>query len=395
MSNRKVKYSFVLPVYNGLTYLETCIKTVISQNYEDCELVIVDDCSTDGTREYLRDLDDERIKVVFQERNLGAIGNFSDAINYASGEWVMFLGVDDGLQSYFFELADKLTDICEREKLRVIASSRAHFFWEGAAELQGKKAVQYTARKEFSILNSQKEVYLALFGAQAYFELPQMYSNSLFHKTLIEEAKGKQGGDLFVTIPPDANLASIALSLEPKYLKSFIPLGWVGTSSSRTEYPGKDSDDNGVISDGITFKLVAGKPALGSLCIYLWNALLSTSSLRADSKNKRLESRFFKVLLLSSACAELRKRGVINQRKELFDNVLAYNSISPALIKILSYPIGLVASYLFFQRRVINKVKNIIMPSYQVKLNRFEGISMQKESEHINRNISNVLGRDK
>ncbi|WP_219079250.1 glycosyltransferase family 2 protein [Vibrio parahaemolyticus] len=131
MNNEKVKYSFVLPVYNGLEYLPTCINTVINQNYTDYELIIVDDCSTDGTRDYLSQLEHPNIKVVFQERNLGAIGNFSDAINYASGEWLMFLGVDDGLQYYFFELADKLTTICNAQELRVIASSRAHYFWEG------------------------------------------------------------------------------------------------------------------------------------------------------------------------------------------------------------------------------------------------------------------------
>jgi len=190
-------------------------------------------------------------------------------------------------------------------------------------------------------------------------------------------------------------LAAIALSIESKYLKSFIPLGWVGTSSSRTEYPGKDSDDNGVISDGITFKLVAGKPALGSLCIYLWNALLSTSRLREDSQNNLLESRFFKVLLLSSACAELRKRGVLAKRKALFDNVLSYNSVSPMLIKMLSFPVGMVASCFFFQRRVVNKLKNFIMPSYQIKLDRFEGISMLNESINISNNISSVLEMNK
>lgn len=395
MSDNKVKYSIILPIYNGYEYLSTCIDTVINQGYSNYELIIVDDCSTDGTLDYLESIKHDRIKIIYQKENRGAIGNFSDAIKYSSGEWVMFLGVDDGLQSYFFELADKLTQICEKEKLRVIASSRAHFFWDGAAKLHGDKAVQYTARSEFSILNSRKELYLSLFGAQAYFELPQMYCNSLFHASLVNEAIQKQGGNLFSTVPPDANLAAIALSLEEKYLKSFVPLGWVGTSSSRTGYAGKDSDENGLISDGINFNPIAGKPTLGSLCLYLWNALLSTSNLREDSKNKLLESRFFKVLLLSSACAELRKRGVINKRKELFDNVLAYNSISPVLVKILSYPVGLVASYLFFQKRVINKAKNIIMPSYQVKLNRFEGISMQKESENINKSISSVLGRDK
>lgn len=395
MENKKVKYSFILPVYNGLEYLPTCINTVTSQNYDDYELIIVDDCSTDGTREYLWALENEHIKVVYQEENLGAIGNFADAITYASGEWVMFLGVDDGLQSYFFELADKLTNICNKEKLRVIASSRAHFFWEGAAKLHGDKVVQYTARKEFSILDSRKEVYLALFGAQAYFELPQMYCNSLFHTSIITEAREKQGGTLFSTIPPDANLVAIALSLEPKYLKSFIPLGWVGTSSSRTEYPGKDCDEDGFISDGINYNLVAGNPAVGSLCLYLWNALLSTCSLREASTNNFLRSRPFKVLVLSSAYSELRKRGVISKRRELFNQILDYNDISSVIVVCFSYVIGSISSFLFFQRRVLNKIKNIFMQSYQIKLNRVEDICMLEESHKINEKISGVLDRNK
>ncbi|AYO05731.1 glycosyltransferase family 2 protein [Vibrio parahaemolyticus] len=393
MNNEKVKYSFVLPVYNGLEYLPTCINTVINQNYTDYELIIVDDCSTDGTRDYLSQLEHPNIKVVFQERNLGAIGNFSDAINYASGEWLMFLGVDDGLQYYFFELADKLTTICNAQELRVIASSRAHYFWEGAAKLQGDKAVQFTARKEFSILSSKKEVYLALCGAQPYFELPQMYCNSLFHSSIVKEAREKQSGSLFSTIPPDANLAAIALSLESKYLKSFIPLGWVGTSSSRTEYPGKDSDENGNISEGINYSLVAGKPALGSLCIYIWNALLSTELLRESADNEFLRSRVFKYFILSSAYAELRKRGVISKRKDLFDRIVSYNEVSFGAVILISYLIGCFSSVFFFQRRVINKIKNTVMPSYQIKLDRFEGICMVKESIKINKKVSRMLER--
>jgi glycosyltransferase involved in cell wall biosynthesis len=389
------KYSIILPIYNGLKYLHTCINTVTSQDYENYELIIVDDCSKDGTREYLSMLDNMRIKIIYQKENLGAIGNFSNAIKYASGEWLMFLGVDDGLQSYFFELADRLTDLCDREGLRVIASSRAHFFWEGAAKLRGDKAVQYTARKEFSILNSRKEIYLALVGAQAYFELPQMYCNSLFHRTLIEEAIDKQGGNLFSTIPPDANLAAIALSLESSYLKSFIPLGWVGTSSSRTEYPGKDSDENGFISEGITYTPSVGKPALGSLCIYFWNALLSTNSLRHESYNRFLDSRLFKVMLFSSAHAELRKRNVLNERQSLFNDVLAYNKISPSLVAALSYPLGAISYYLSYQRRVINKIKNNFMHSYQIKRKRFDGICMLKESQELDSKLSKVLGRCK
>ncbi|OOF13193.1 hypothetical protein BZG84_16000, partial [Salinivibrio sp. PR932] len=253
MKKETVKYSIILPVYNGLDYIENCVNTIITQDYNDYELIIVDDCSNDGTREYLKEIDNPNIKVVFQEENLGAIGNFSSAISFATGSWVIFLGVDDGLQSYFFDLADRLTNICERKGLRIIASSRAHYFWEGASKLHGNKAIQYTAREEFSVLDSNKEIFLSLLGAQAYFELPQMYSNSLFHRSLLVEAKEKQNGNLFLTVPPDVNLATIGLTLEKKYLKSFIPLGWVGTSSSATKYRGKDSDDDGVIFNNIRY----------------------------------------------------------------------------------------------------------------------------------------------
>lgn len=395
MNNGNVRYSLILPVYNGLEYLPTCINTVISQNYTDYELIIVDDCSTDGTREYLSQIKHPNIKLVFQEKNLGAIGNFSDAINHASGDWLMFLGVDDGVQTYFFELADILTNICKKEKLRVIASSRAHFFWGDVAKQRGNKVIQFTARKEFSILNSKKEALLALFGVQAYFELPQMYCNSLFHKSLISDAKEKQDGNIFLTVPPDANLAAIALSLESRYLKSFIPLGWIGTSSCRADYPGKDSDENGRILDGINYNLEAGKPSINSLVLFFWNALLSTESLRDPTKNKLMKSQFFKLIILSSAYSELRKRGGIQKRKYLFDKLVAFNKISYLFIVPFSYFIGSLSFLLSYQRRILNKIKNMYMKSYHIKLKQHDDICMFNESQKINEKLSKIISLDK
>ncbi|MGR5208778.1 glycosyltransferase family 2 protein [Vibrio sp. PNB23_22_7] len=391
MNNEKVKYSFVLPVYNGLEYLPTCINTVINQNYANYELIIVDDCSTDGTRDYLSQLEHPNIKVVFQEKNLGAIGNFSDAINYATGEWLMFLGADDGLQTYFFEIAEVLTDICKKEKLRVIGSSRAHFFWGDVSKARNNKIVQFTARKEFSILSSKKESFLTLIGAQAYFELPQMYCNSMFHCSLISEAKEKQRGHVFLTVPPDANLAAIAMSLEPKYLKSFIPLGWVGTSACRSDYPGKDSDANGYISDGVSYKREAGKPSINSLVLFYWNALLSAELLIDLDDNEFLRSRLFKYVILSSAYSELRKKAVLIKRKDLFDKLVENNKLSFGIIIPLSYIVGGFSALFSFQRRVVNKIKNIFMPSYQLKLERFDGACMFEESLRISEKLSNIL----
>ncbi|ODP99259.1 glycosyltransferase family 2 protein [Salinivibrio sp. DV] len=394
MKKEIVKYSVILPVYNGIDYIENCINTIINQDYDDYELIIVDDCSNDGTREYLKEIEHPNINIVFQKENLGAIGNFSSAISFATGNWVIFLGVDDGLQSYFFDLADRLTNICERKGLRIIASSRAHYFWEGASKLHGNKAVQYTAREEFSVLDSNKEIFLSLLGAQAYFELPQMYSNSLFHRSLLVEAKEKQDGHLFLTVPPDVNLAAIGLTLEKKYLKSFIPLGWVGTSSSATKYRGKDSDDNGVIFDQIRYDILAGKPSLGSLVIYLWNALLCTKNLRNESKNRLYKTQFFKIFVFSSAMAELRKRRVLRERKPLFDMLLSRNELREFPIFSLSFLIGVFSFMIFNYRRVKNKIKNVFKPSFHIKLERKDSMCMLKESQRIAKNLESVIKKD-
>ena len=63
------KISVILPVYNGGTYLKLSVESVLNQYYEDFELLILDDCSNDGSREYLDGLSDKRIVYFKKYRN--------------------------------------------------------------------------------------------------------------------------------------------------------------------------------------------------------------------------------------------------------------------------------------------------------------------------------------
>lgn len=69
--------SLVMPTYNGGDYLKEAVRSVLSQSYQDWELLISDDGSKDGTRDFLASLQDPRIKVFFQEKNLGIFGNLN------------------------------------------------------------------------------------------------------------------------------------------------------------------------------------------------------------------------------------------------------------------------------------------------------------------------------
>ena len=90
-----VKISILMPTYNGMKYLEHAIGSVLSQEYRDWELIISDDGSTDGTRDYLAALNDPRIVVHFQARNLNIFGNLNFLFSQAKGEIVQILCQDD------------------------------------------------------------------------------------------------------------------------------------------------------------------------------------------------------------------------------------------------------------------------------------------------------------
>ncbi|MUL16629.1 glycosyltransferase family 2 protein [Aliivibrio fischeri] len=91
------KVSILMTAYNCINYIDQAVKSVLSQSYLDFELCIVDDCSTDGTREYLSALKHNKIKVYYNEYNMGYLNSFNFILNMASGEFITFLDGDDYL----------------------------------------------------------------------------------------------------------------------------------------------------------------------------------------------------------------------------------------------------------------------------------------------------------
>jgi glycosyltransferase involved in cell wall biosynthesis len=92
-----MKISIVMPTYNGLKYIKEAIDSVLAQNFTDWELIISDDGSKDGTRDYLKGLTDPRIKAHLQRQNLGIFGNLNFLFKEAQAELTQILCQDDYL----------------------------------------------------------------------------------------------------------------------------------------------------------------------------------------------------------------------------------------------------------------------------------------------------------
>lgn len=91
--------SICIPTYNGEEYLRECLDSALYQTYYNTEILIVDDCSSDGTiaiaQEYAA-LDD-RVRIVQNKKNAGLVGNWENCIREAKGDWLKFLFQDDVL----------------------------------------------------------------------------------------------------------------------------------------------------------------------------------------------------------------------------------------------------------------------------------------------------------
>lgn len=87
--------SIITPSYNTAQYISETIQSVLNQTYQNWEMIIVDDCSTDNTDEVVAGFADSRIRYLKNESNSGAAFSRNRALQEAKGKWVAFLDSDD------------------------------------------------------------------------------------------------------------------------------------------------------------------------------------------------------------------------------------------------------------------------------------------------------------
>jgi glycosyltransferase involved in cell wall biosynthesis len=88
--------SVVMCAYNTRPYIEQAVRSVLQQTFECWELIISDDASTDGTREWLQRLRDHpKVRLFFQPKNIGYVANKNFAFEQASGEYITQNDSDD------------------------------------------------------------------------------------------------------------------------------------------------------------------------------------------------------------------------------------------------------------------------------------------------------------
>lgn len=115
------KVSIIMPVYNGEKFVRRSIDSILNQTYKGWELIVVNDASSDNSIEVINEyLNNDRIKLVNNEVNLGPAGTRNSGIRHSTGEFVAFLDCDDWwaptkLEVQIKEMVDNKLDICSTD----------------------------------------------------------------------------------------------------------------------------------------------------------------------------------------------------------------------------------------------------------------------------------------
>lgn len=97
------RVSVTMTTYNRLHYLPKAIESVLTQTYRDFELIVVENGSTDGTKEWLAANPHPNLRVIDLKENVGVFGGMNTGIGAATGEYLTWLGSDDYFANYHLE----------------------------------------------------------------------------------------------------------------------------------------------------------------------------------------------------------------------------------------------------------------------------------------------------
>lgn len=110
-----VSVSIIVPLYQSASTISKCISSIINQSYTDFELLLIDDGSSDNSKEICQwwQEKDTRIKYIYQE-NKGVSSARNKGLELAIGEWIIFIDSDDWIENCYlehFHLSEQQVDI--------------------------------------------------------------------------------------------------------------------------------------------------------------------------------------------------------------------------------------------------------------------------------------------
>ncbi|WP_283231345.1 glycosyltransferase [Fusibacillus kribbianus] len=170
--------SVCIPAYNSAVYIKRTMESVLNQKYKNIELVVVDDCSKDDTVKIVESMDDPRIRLVKNEKNLGMTGNWNKCLAEAKGEYIKLICADDIL--YEESIEKELKALLAHPEVTLVMSDTS------LIDENGKRTGCFKRYPRSGILDGRKVAKRALIF-KSFFGAP---CNTMFPRSSYEQVGG-------------------------------------------------------------------------------------------------------------------------------------------------------------------------------------------------------------
>ena len=130
--------SIVIPLYNKEKEIEATLQSVLSQNFQDYEIVIVDDGSVDKSAQIVKGMNDPHIRYIYQQ-NAGPSAARNHGVGEAKADWILFLDADDRLEPGALQMFE---DLRIQNPNSCIFSANFYLETEGKKELLSQKPLE-------------------------------------------------------------------------------------------------------------------------------------------------------------------------------------------------------------------------------------------------------------
>lgn len=267
------KFSVVVPTRFGHATLPATLSTCVDQDFDDYDIVVVDNASLPETRKVVESFASDRVRYFRHDEPLAMTENWNRALSYARGEWITFLGDDDALMPGALR---KLDSAIKRHSVRSIRWSPAMYTWPDHLDPEHANKLSVPLMAGETIV-ATKDRLAAMATGMCSPNVPSIYYG-LIHRSLVEDALVT--GPVFEGRIPDYYSATLFGALTTEFLEMREPLAIAGLSGKANGMahlaPGDANAtrrDFEQLNTAHSLEFHAEVPDANMTCVYVWDAV--------------------------------------------------------------------------------------------------------------------------
>jgi hypothetical protein len=223
------RFTIIIPTRERAATLEHALRTVTDQAFASLEIIVSDNASTDNTRAIVEANGDPRIRYLNTGKRISMAHNWEFALGHARGEWVGFIGDDDGLLPDSLERVDT---IARANPVDLIRSRPGNFLWPSLLGTQGGHlSLPIGGRSRVRRCDEALKAVLA--GDESYLSLPTLYTGGYVRRAALDRARAPDG-TFFLSRIPDVYSAVVLCATCETFYWSAYPLAINGASMAST-----------------------------------------------------------------------------------------------------------------------------------------------------------------